>query len=297
MRVALPTSSNVPDWEIDDRPFHVALSGLDIEWSQPLWNDPGVEWADYDAVLIRTTWDYQYNCDQFLEWVDTVSHKTTLHNDGRIIRWNAEKTYLRELESFGAALAPTLWLSKGSDVSLQELMIRHDWRRGFLKPVVGATARETHRFEVGTESLKHAQTALSRLLPAESMMFQPYLASVETEGEYSAVFFDGIFSHAVRKIPVSGDYRVQDDFGATDEAWTFSSSDMTCVREAHDILMRFLDSRFRITRAPLYARADFLRGDDGGLLLNELELIEPSLFFRHDVRAGKTFASALKARL
>ena len=62
------------------------------------------------------------------------------------------------------------------------------------------------RFNAIEEDLKQAQAHIDRLLETESVMIQPYHARVETEGELSAIFIDGQFSHAVRKIPVPGDF-------------------------------------------------------------------------------------------
>jgi hypothetical protein len=49
---------------------------------------------------------------------------------------------------------------------------------------------------------------------------------------------------------------------------------------------------------PLYARADLVRSNEGdGYWLMELELVEPSLYFRFDPRAAERFARALDARV
>ena len=116
-------------------------------------------------------------------------------------------------------------------------------------------------------------------------MIQPYLRSVESEGELSAIFVDGEFTHGVQKIPVKGDYRVQDDFGAEDRPYSFTQE------EIHS--MKTIFNHVPDGDSLLYARVDYLRADDGTLLLNELELIEPSMFFRHSVEAAIKFANAI----
>jgi hypothetical protein len=123
-------------------------------------------------------------------------------------------------------------------------------------------------------------------------MLQPFLTSVMEEGEYSAIFFGGEFSHGVQKIPVAGDYRVQDDFGATDKPHTFNESDYETVQQIEKSLLRLVKERFDGV-ALTYARVDMIRDAEGKLRLNELELVEPSLFFRHDSESPKRFVNVL----
>ena len=66
--LALATCATVPDWEVDDRPFHAALLERGIVAPQIVWDDPSADWSAFDAVLIRTTWDYQEKRDAFVAW-------------------------------------------------------------------------------------------------------------------------------------------------------------------------------------------------------------------------------------
>ena len=293
MRLALATCSNLPDWEVDDVPFHQAIVDAGIDMARPVWDDPNVDWKAFDAVLIRTTWDYQEKQVAFNAWARRVSEDTHLVNPVDVVVWNTAKTYLRDLEAVGAPLTPTQWLDKGTTVDIAHLMKDLGWERGFLKPVVGATARETLPFDLSEEGLGKAQAHLDRLLPQESMMLQPFLDSVLKEGEYSAIFFGGEFSHGVQKIPVPGDYRVQDDFGATDKPHVFSEQDFETVKTIEASLLRLVQERFDGV-ALTYARVDMIRDAQGKLRLNELELVEPSLFFRHDADSPKRLVEVLK---
>ena len=143
------------------------------------------------------------------------------------------------------------------------------------------TPRNSIRFDVS--KLDRAEAHLERLLPNEAMLLQPYLSRVESEGEGSVIFVDGELTHAVRKLPVPGDYRVQDDFGASDEPWLLSDAEAELARRVVDCVGQPL----------LYARVDFLRDDAGELRVNELELVEPSLFFRHGPHAAPLLAKTL----
>jgi glutathione synthase/RimK-type ligase-like ATP-grasp enzyme len=275
MRLALATCSTVPDWEVDDRVFHAALAARTIDAPQVVWDDQTVNWSEFDAILIRTTWDYQEKRDAFVAWAERLP--VPLYNPADIVRWNTHKFYLRDLEARGVPIVPTEWLFRGTKPDITSLCRARGWRRAFLKPCIGATARETLRFEAGDPA---AQAHATRLLASEDLMLQPYLTRVETEGELSAVFIDGQLTHGVRKVPVPGDYRVQDDFGAKDYLIDFP--DIGLARRTMEAAGRPL----------LYGRADFLIGEDG-LQLTELELVEPSLFFRHCSNAADILADAL----
>jgi glutathione synthase/RimK-type ligase-like ATP-grasp enzyme len=279
MTLALATCASLPAWEVDDRAFHEALAARGIDARQAVWDDTAIDWSAFDAVLIRTTWDYQDKRDAFVAWAERLP--VPLHNPADIVRWNTHKAYLRDLDARGVPIIPTEWLARGTTPDIASLCGRRGWRRAFLKPCVGATARETLRFDAGDPAAqRHAQ----RLLLHEDVMLQPYLSRVETEGELSAIFIDGELTHGVRKVPVGGDYRVQDDFGASDYAIDFP--DVALAQRTIHAAGRKL----------LYARADFLVADEG-LQLTELELVEPSLFFRHGRHAADRLAEAITARL
>jgi len=299
MRIGLATRSDLPGWEIDDRFLHAALTELGVEFERPIWTDPEIDWSRFDALLIRTTWDYQDRIEEFLAWTDRVASSTRLFNPAPVIRWNAHKSYLRELEREGVRLAPSLWLARGQAIELGASMAARGWSRGFIKPLLGACARETLRFRVDVaDELAAAQRHVDRLLVEadEDLVVQPYLASVEAEGEYSAIWFAGQLSHGVRKVPVAGDYRVQDDFGAHDEPWTIDAGALELCEAVFAALDRVL-ARLGSSGPLLYARVDMLRDASGELVLNELELIEPSLFLRHRPAAGRVLAEALLAAL
>ena len=297
MIIALPNCANLPDWEVDDVPFHRALEALGVAWERPIWDDARIDWSRYDAVLIRTTWDYQEKEPAFVAWASHVATVSKLFNPPEVITWNTKKTYLRDLEEAGARLTPTQWLEVGTTPDIAERMKDAGWQRGFLKPVVGATARETLRFNADPEGLSAAQAHLDRLLPTESMMLQPYLSTVEEAGELSALYFGGEYSHGVRKVPVPGDYRVQDDFGASDEPYAFTESEEAELSAMRAALTTVLSQRLGVSDSLLYARVDVLRDGHGGLYLNELELVEPSLFFRHDPESPRRLAQAIVSKL
>jgi len=298
MLLALATCGNLPGWEKDDKSFQAALNSQGIDYEQPVWDDPDVDWSKYDACVIRTTWDYMEKLTGFLDWVDRVGALTPLMNAPGVVRWNSAKTYLRDLEGEGVPIAPTVWLEKGRPYDLQSILAEQAWTKAFLKPVVGLCAWETLRFEVNEQGLAEAQAHLDRNLAFQSMMLQPYLERVETTGEFSTIFFGGEFSHAVQKVPVPGDYRVQDDFGASDHGIEASEELLSLSQRVLDGVGEVMKGNAKERCMPLvYARIDFLENDDGDLVVNEVELIEPSLFFRHDPERGIKLAVHIQSRL
>ena len=209
-----------------------------------------------------------------------------LFNNASIVEWNTHKSYLRELEQYGTTIAPTIWIDENKKVDILQLVKQFDSLRGFIKPQVGACASDTLRFSM--DELEDAQKFLDDNLH-QDMMLQPYLESVETEGELTAIFIDGEFTHGVQKIPVEGDYRVQDDFGAIDMPYSFTDNEIATMEQTLLSVPNHEDL--------LYARFDYLRDNCGILVLNELELVEPSLFFRHCEDSAKRLAEAIIKRV
>lgn len=287
MRIALATCRDLPEWEKDDAPLHAAFVKLGADIACVAWDDPKASWREFDACLLRTTWDYAPRLPEFLAWIDRVSQETRLFNPAPTVRWNTSKTYLADLESRGAPVIPTVWLAAGESIDVARVLAERGWTGGFLKPQVGATSRETLRFSSDPGRLEAAQAHADRVLGSESLMLQPYLPSVETEGELSVMFVDGRVTHAVRKVPRAGDYRVQDDFGASDHPVAPSPEEVQLATRVMGLAGPDL----------LYGRVDFLRDGSGTLRVNEVELVEPSFFFRHGAEAAPALATSLIQRL
>lgn len=291
LRIALASCTKLPAWEVDDRPLEAALRARALDLHIVPWDDADTDWAGFDAVVLRTTWDYQERAAEFLAWLDRVGGETRLLNPLGVVRWNLDKRYLRQLEERGVPIAPTVWLEPGQAVDLGAVMDAEGWDRAFLKPVVGANARLTKRFT--RAEVAEAAAWLAPVLAVEAMMLQPYLPAVETFGEVSAVCVDGRVGHGVRKVPAGGDYRVQDDWGATDEPFAFSESDLELVEHTLQAAAEAL-----CRPEPLcYARVDLLKDEAGNWVLTELELIEPSLFLRHGPATADLLADSVVRRV
>ncbi len=285
MRIALVSCSTLPTWEVDDRPFQTALAAAGVEVLVPAWDDAEFDWSGVEAAILRTTWDYVPRHAEFAAWIRRVAGLTRLFNPAPLVLWNLDKRYLRELAARGAPLAPTEWIAPGATSDLAALIVGRGWRTAFLKPVIGASASGTLRFTTDAAGLATAARHLATTEAPAGFMLQPYLPRVESEGERSLIFFGGAYSHAVRKVPVRGDYRVQDDYGASDGPHTPTDAEREAARLALNAMP--------FAEPPLYARVDLLSDESGRPVLVELEMVEPSLFFRHDPAAPARFVAAI----
>jgi hypothetical protein len=278
-RVAFATSSALPDSPPDDRPAIEALRARGVEAVPAVWDSPSVRWAGFDAVVVRSTWDYQHRAAEFLRWVDRVSGLTSIWNPAPMIRWNHDKRYLIELARAGFDVVPTERLARGSSVTLRAVREARAWEEVVVKPAVGASGHGL--MVVGPANATAGEAHLARLLGAGDALLQPFMAPARELGERSLVFLGGRFSHAVAHPLVL----------ATDNklAQPLTPSDAEVERAGRIAAW--------LSPTPLYARLDFLPSGAGSWLLGELELIEPELFFRFAPAAADRFAELLLHRL
>lgn len=273
-RAALVTWSGLPQLAADDRLLAAELERRGIAAEAKVWNEPGVAWDSYDAVILRSTWDYHKRVGEFVGWIDELrARRVRLWNPAEVVRGNVHKRYLIDLARRGFDVVPTELIARGSDVRLQDVLEARGWRRAVVKPAVSATAFRT--FVVGVED----DTPFADLLAEGDVLVQPFIDEVATDGEWSLVFFGGEYSHAVVKRPREGDFRVQNDFGGS---FARREAPTAMIEQARALL----DA---IGQPLLYARVDGVdRGDR--FVLMELELTEPSLFL--DAEAAARLADA-----
>ena len=248
------------------------MSVIDVDWA-----DKSIDWSRFEAAIIGTTWDYWDHHDAFIETLQHIERETLLLNSSSLVRWNSHKGYLRDLAAKGAKLIPTLWLDRVDDTAFVATFERLGSNDLVFKRQVGAGADGQFRL------------APSDALPEmpHPMMVQPFMSRIQEEGEYSFIFIDGAFSHALLKTAKSGDYRIQSTYGGSETPVKPSPEDLADATE----ILQILDE------APLYARVDMLRGDNGRLLLMELELIEPYLYPLEGPKLGPMMAAAIQNRL
>lgn len=286
--IALVTYDARPDVSDDDRLLADALAERGLSVHAVPWSNPAARWSTYDAVVVRSCWDYFLRAREFHDWLDRLeAERAPVHNDARILRWNADKSYLRELAAHGVPVIPTHWLDHGSTSSLAALRRVTGWSELVVKPTVSGGGHRTWRATPAQE--QDDDVRLAAMVDDGAVMVQPLVQEIEREGEWSLVFFAGRYSHAVVKLPRTGDFRVQHEHGGT-----FESAQPTdaVIAAAARVIAAVPVS----TEPPLYARVDgCIVG--GELLLMELEVLEPELFLRCAPEAAGRLADALLARL
>ena len=280
-RIAFATSRALKDLNADDRLAAEALGRRGVTVVPAVWNDPKVDWSRFDRVIIRSPWDYHEHAADFLAWFGTLDRAgVPVHNPTPVLRWNLDKVYLRWIEERGGSVVPTEFIPKGGTVDVAEVLRARGWTRGVVKPTISASAANT--WIVSAASSAADAKKIAPLLQRSGLMIQPFLAEIETEGEISLLFYGGKYSHAVRKRPATGDFRVQVEHGGTVEPATPSAA---TVREAQQIVDLRGDEL-------LYARVDgVVVGDE--FLLMEFEVLEPQLFFPFHPQAAERFADAV----
>ncbi len=285
--IAIATCSAFPDGDDDAPALREALDRAGIRSTWCVWDDPSVDWPAYSAVILRSTWDYTAHLDDFLAWTSALP---VVHNPVDVIAWNTDKRYLRELADAGIPIIPTTWAEPGErpDFPTTEFVI---------KPSVGAGSRGAGRFEPQMRAAAEAHLAALHEV-GRTVMVQPYLSDVDAAGETALIYFDGTFSHAIRKsamLPERTAYALAG--GATPlyeaeriSARTPSDAELAIGEQALAVI------RERFGGALLYTRVDLLPGPDGPVVI-ELELTEPSLFLTFHPASADALAAAIVDRL
>jgi glutathione synthase/RimK-type ligase-like ATP-grasp enzyme len=288
LNVALVTARPARGLDEDEPPLHLALqkAGCDVQIAE--WDDANADWASFDVALLRSAWDYAERVTEFLAWVERASKLTHVLNPLPVVRWNTDKHYLAQLAAAGVATVPSTFIEPGDDAgqAIGKLLELHDNAELVVKPAIGAGSRDTERHrrtELGP-AVAHAK----RLLNANrSVLVQPYLERVDRDGETALMFFEGRFSHAIRKGPLLPPGGVATTALFAPESITPRVPGADEMRLAEKIMAAV---PFGI---PLYARIDLIRDDDGAPCLLELELTEPSLFFAHAAGSAEKFTAAV----
>ncbi len=252
-------------------------SVIDIDWQAPL-----EAFAGFDAALIGTPWDYWDNREGFLAKLDAIrAQGVPVYNAPEIVRWNIDKGYLAELGARGVATIPTLLLDNPGPAEIVAAFDHFGCDRLVVKRRVGAGAEG--QFDFTRESPPAADWRMGH-----AALVQPFLPGIVEEGEHSLIFIDGQFSHGLIKRPAPGDYRVQSLYGGWDTAVTPAPDDLAAAQKVIAGLP---------FPAPLYARIDLVRGQDGTLLLMEAELIEPFLYPLQGPELGPRLLAGLRRLL
>lgn len=278
-RVAIVTCVELPEPDPDQDLMLDLLRAADLKPSLVAWDDAGAEWSNYDLAVLRSCWNYHEHPDRFINWCGRAASGTMLLNPAPVVGWNIHKGYLRSLADAGLPVVPTAFVDRGETLDLGAMLSSRGWSDVVVKPCVSAGSARTRRFRdaAGTDASDAAEFA-QQLADVTDTMIQPFIRSVETGGERSAVWINGQATHAIVKEP-----RFHEDDEQVSEA-----------QPVLDAELRLLDAALPLVGEPLlYARLDTMRAEDGSLLISELELIEPSLFLLQSNAAQARFAEAV----
>lgn len=284
MKIAYVTGfddPNDPDPDLDI-PFAItACKDLEIDLHLVNWQDNSVDWFSFDAALIRSTWDYVPLREKFVNWAKETQNKTRLFNPSEIVAWNTDKIYLKELEKRNVPIIPTKFCSNITEAEKQIQWAFSLSQNIALKPSIGAGARLAGKASTIDEALRLAYKILEN---RREIMVQPYIDSVDSEGEKAIVVIDGELSHVARKVPALTKGGHGDAAGKAE-----IDSEIEKIFEQVKNALPFWDEL-------LYARIDVVR-DDNRLVLMELELTEPWLFMQYKPDSAHKLFRALLQRI
>lgn len=284
LHCAFLSTDRLEGYVVDDQRAFGALAARGVDVSTVSWHDRDRAWDEFDLVVVRSTWDYHDHVDAFFDVLESIDRSPALlANPLAAMRWNARKTYLRDLRQRGVAIVPTIFGERLDHGELSALAAHFGHRQWIVKPDVGANASDVVRLRGRPDAARSRQ--LMETFGARGYLAQPFVADVTRCGEYSVFYFDGAYSHGILKTPAPGDFRVQEEHGGRISA----IDPCPRLRETADRVCAALPS------GCLYARVDLV-GDEGrGFDVMEVELIEPSLYLRMDPAAPDRFAAALQA--
>lgn len=274
-----------PTVENEDDKLLIFLKSKGLQLEKVIWNDPQVNWETYDLAILKSPWDYFDLIKDFYQWLKLLQDKKVrLLNPIEVVKWNADKHYLQEIENAGLNVTPSIFIDQGSSPALATYFDQLHTDQLIIKPCVSGGSKNT--FKVTAANQQEVSEKLRSLLVEEDFIAQPFLSEIESEGEWSFLFFGGQFSHALLKKAKAGDFRVQHAHGGT----------IHPEKPAPHLLesaQKYVD---QFAKGCLYARVDGTIVN-GQFLLMELELIEPFLFLDTAEGTYEKYYQALLALL
>lgn len=271
--------SGISDEENDKLFDFLTRKGHSVSFQ--IWDDPAVDWTQFELIILKSPWDYFDKIDAFNAWLDKLEQlNCRVLNPVATVRWNSDKRYLKDVQDKGMKIVPTMWLEKGSQFVAADAFAALNAEKIIVKPSVSGGAKNT--FALTAADAAEKAESINTLLRQEAFLVQPFVEEVKTKGEWSFLFFNGAYSHTVLKTAKPGDFRVQHFFGGTIHT---PEPPAALLEQAHNLVDAF-------AQGCLYARVDGVE-INGELHLMELELIEPFLFMATSEGAFERYYEAL----
>ena len=283
-KIALVTYSKEPKLSPSDSLLIKPLCEADFHPSVAAWDDPKVDWSNYDGIILRSCWNYYEHYDTFMAWLQSLTAlQNHVFNSIKTVSWNSNKKYLSDLEQKGVPIIPTRWIAKNSQFNISQLAEETGWSDIIVKPLIGARGDNVMHIKNSKNILQ--QLKVNTLLKKQNIMVQSFLSEIQNEGEYSFIFIGNIYSHTVLKKPNKGDF-LSNGYKSTTVS-VYPSQKL--IEQAKHIISL-------IKNDALYSRIDCIV-QDNRLILMEAEYIEPMLYFDAYPPAATLFAQELKKRL
>lgn len=295
-RIAFVTAIATLHRDEDMPPLLAACARAGLDADVRAWDDPTVSWSRYDGVVLRSPWDYHARLPEFLGWCARADAASRLLNPLDVVGWNTDKHYLADLADVGVPVVPTRFVEPDAEPlpALESALAAFpDAAELVVKPTVSAGSADTQRYR--RDEALTAANHVGRLLAAgRAAMLQPYLDAVDSRGETALLYFDGTFSHAIRKAALLQPGQDGADHADLPDAIAPRTPDPDELATGETVLAAL---RARTGADPLYARVDLIRDAADRPTLLELELTEPSLFFAESPGAADRFVAALLRRI
>ena len=278
-KCALLTINNLSNFQSYDNLIVKPLNDLGWECDFVPWDSGSINWDDFDAIIIRSTWDYQQKEELFFKTLQSIEASTAiLYNSLDAVRWNINKRYLLELERENISIIPSKFYDTFNFEIISHLFSFFNENKLIIKPCVSANADDT--FILKLSEMNSLKPVLENIFYQKDFLVQPFINSIKSEGEYSLIYFGNKLSHVLLKTPKNGDFRVQEEHGGILKA--IKKPECSLIDFGNNIMEN-------VPYQCLYSRVDVVRNDNNYLLM-EVELIEPSLYFNMDPKSPQMFA-------
>lgn len=276
---AFLSMDNLDNYVVYDHLLFEPFKKIGWEVEEISWRNTNVDWNRFDAVIIRSPWDYQKDPEAFLDVLEEIENSdAVLENSLKLVQWNIDKTYLQDLKSQDIEIVPSLWYDTFNDNIFPTAFEDLEAEEVVLKPTISAGADDT--FRIHRKNYSVFLKDLKSIFNNRAFLVQPFMDHITDEGEFSVFFFGDTYSHSILKTPKAKDFRVQEEHGGI----------LKLVEPEEKLLKTARKMRDMIQPEPLYTRADYVRTSDNTFALMELELIEPSLYFNMDPESPERFA-------
>lgn len=285
-KVALLSMDNLQRFKCYDKLLIAPMKKNGWLASEISWHDKSVNWDSFDAVIVRSTWDYQSDPRKFIDVLTKINASAAhLENDFEMMKWNMNKYYLHDLTNKNILTVETIWEREFNLEKIINYFSLLNNNEIIIKPNISASAENT--FRIKSDEIIKKSKKLETIFSNREFMIQPFMSNIISEGEYSLFYFNGQYSHAILKTPKAKDFRVQEEHGGKIVS---VNPEPSLKNETENILSK-------LSTIPLYARVDFVRTSSDDFALIELELIEPSLYFNLDEKSPERFVNAFTERM